>query len=139
MDNLSLRARSDLMRRIRGKDTAPELTVRRTLHGLGYRYRLNVKELPGTPDLVFPIRRKAIFVHGCFWHGHLCKHGLRRPTTNAAFWEDKVQANRSRDARKEVLLRAAGWRFLIIWECEVKARAWLTRARRFLGPPKAGE
>src|SRR5690348_5002752 len=101
VDSLSRSARSALMGRIGGKDTLPELQVRRGLHALGYRYRLHARELPGHPDLVFPARRKVIFVHGCFWHGHDCAHGRRRPKTNVPFWDAKARDNVARDARKE--------------------------------------
>lgn len=133
VDRLSPVARSALMSRIRGKDTIPELRVRRTLHAVGYRYRLHSKSLPGHPDLVFPSRRKVIFVHGCFWHGHDCVHGRRRPNTNVAYWKAKYEANRVRDARKENALKKMGWRVHVIWECEVKADEWLARSLRFLG------
>ena len=121
------------MSRIRGKNTLPELKVRQTLHSLGYRYRLYVDTLPGRPDLVFPRQHKVIFVHGCFWHAHDCEHGRRRPSTNAAFWRAKATDNSARDARKTAALEAAGWKVLVVWECEVKSDRWLARARRFLG------
>lgn len=124
------------MSRIGGKNTAPELAVRRALHALGYRYRLHAPTLPGRPDLVFPARAKAVFVHGCFWHGHDCVHGRRRPSTNVAFWDEKARANAERDRRKERALEAAGWKVMVVWECEVKAGTWLSRLRRFLGPVK---
>jgi DNA mismatch endonuclease (patch repair protein) len=135
VDVLDKAARSALMAKVRQKNTAPELVVRRALHALGYRYRLNVKELPGSPDLVFPVRRKALFVHGCYWHAHDCRQGLRRPTSNVAFWEEKARANRERDQRKERALREAGWDVETVWECETKDRfnPWLPRIRAFLG------
>jgi DNA mismatch endonuclease (patch repair protein) len=136
VDSLSRSARSALMSRIRGKNTAPEVAVRRALHALGYRYRLHVPTLPGRPDLVFPARAKAIFVHGCFWHGHDCVHGRRRPHTNVAFWDEKARANADRDQRKQRALEAAGWRVKVVWECEVKAGTWINPLRRFLGPVK---
>ncbi len=122
------------MARIGGKDTAPELTVRRELHTSGYRYRLYDKHLPGRPDLAFPARRKVIFIHGCFWHGHDCTHGRRRPTTNIEFWESKMLDNRARDARKVSELARLGWRSLELWECEIRGGAWRRRVQRFLGP-----
>ena len=139
VDSLSRSARSALMSRIRGKNTAPELEVRRALHALGYRYRLHVPSLPGRPDLVFPVRAKAVFVHVCFWHGHDCLHGRRRPSTNVAFWNEKARANLERDQRKRRALEAAGWRVMVVWECEVKAGTWISRLRRFLGPAKRGQ
>src|SRR4051794_2379727 len=98
------------MSRIRGRDTAPELTVRRGLYALGYRFRLYVKQLPGRPDVVFKSRKKVLFVHGCFWHAHDCKHGRRRPSTRSEFWAKKAADNRARDARRRRELAAIGWR-----------------------------
>ncbi|MGZ8286876.1 MAG: very short patch repair endonuclease [Allosphingosinicella sp.] len=113
------------MARVRQRDTAPELTVRRLAHQLGYRFRLHRRSLPGSPDLVFPRLRKIIFVHGCFWHRH---PGCRRatlPKTRPAFWENKFRENVSRDARNEALLRAAGWDVTTVWECETLDRGRL--------------
>lgn len=110
--------RSALMKRVRRSDTAPELAVRRYLHRSGLRYRLHVRALPGTPDIVLPRYRTAIFVHGCFWHGHDCRHGAVRARTNAAFWQAKIEDNRSRDARKAASLAALGWHVETVWECE---------------------
>jgi DNA mismatch endonuclease (patch repair protein) len=137
-DTLTQDARRALMARIRGKDTKPELAVRRELHALGYRYRLHARGLPGSPDLVFPGRRKVIFVHGCYWHAHDCRHGLRRPSTNSVFWQGKAEANRARDRRKAEELLEAGWDVAVVWECETTGAnrgAWLDRIRGFLGPP----
>jgi DNA mismatch endonuclease, patch repair protein len=126
--------RSALMARIRGKDTAPERHVRSLLHRLGYRFRLHARELPGKPDIVFRPRRAAIFVHGCFWHGHDCPRGARKPKTNTAYWEPKIARNRARDAEKLKALEAAGFRALTLWECELKDDAALAaRLRAFLG------
>jgi DNA mismatch endonuclease (patch repair protein) len=97
------------------------MIVRRAATALGYRYRLHKAQLPGKPDLVFASRRKAIFVHGCFWHGHDCKRGAREPKTNADYWRAKVRGNRKRDARTLETLKAAGWAVLIIWECETRS------------------
>ena len=108
------------MRAVKAKNTAPELIVRRILHAAGYRYRLHDKRLPGKPDLVFPSRRKVIFVHGCFWHGHGCKRGNRLPKRNAAYWRDKIKRNQRRDRVQLVALREAGWRSLVLWECELR-------------------
>ena len=114
------------MRRVKGKDTGPELTVRRLLHGLGFRYRLHRRDLPGAPDLVFPSRRAALFVHGCFWHGHDCARGARAPKQNAEYWAAKIRRNRTRDAETERALAALGWRAIVVWECELRDRAALT-------------
>jgi len=112
--------RSRIMRTVKSVDTGPEMIVRRMLHKLGYRYRLHRKDLPGKPDLVFPSRKAVIFVHGCFWHGHDCKRGARTPKTNTQYWTDKIRRNVERDAQAIIDLKAAGWRVLVIWECELK-------------------
>lgn len=106
---------------IRGKDTRPEMILRRGLHARGYRFRLHVRRLPGSPDLVFPGRRAVIFVHGCFWHGHGC-HLFRLPATRQEFWRAKIEGNVARDAAAEGALEADGWRVLTIWECALKGR-----------------
>ena len=108
------------MSRIRGRDTKPELVVRRWLWHQGFRYRLYVKTLPGRPDIVMRKWRTAIFVNGCFWHGHDCNK--RRPKTNAQFWEDKITRNRQRDAHNLDLLQAAGWDVIVIWECQLSSK-----------------
>jgi DNA mismatch endonuclease (patch repair protein) len=128
-DRLSSEGRSALMSRIGSKDTKPEMSVRRMLHALGYRYVLHDKRLPGTPDLVFPGRRKVIFVHGCFWHGHDCGRGFR-PTRNAAFWAAKIDATKARDSRNIRAIRAQGWRVLTVWECAVQPRRMDALRRR---------
>lgn len=129
--------RPEIMARVRGKDTGPELLVRRLLHALGYRYRVHAPGLPGRPDLAFTRRRAAVFVHGCFWHGHDCPRGARVPKANADYWRAKLARNRARDAEVEAKLAAAGWRALTIWECELADRAALgARLGRFLGPPR---
>lgn len=120
-DTLTPAARSERMSRVRRKDTKPELVVRRLIHGMGYRYRLQACELPGRPDLVFRPRRKAIFVHGCFWHRHsdpACKLA-RLPKSRPEFWLPKLEANRQRDERNEAALRDQGWGVLTIWECQL--------------------
>lgn len=117
--------RSEVMSRIRGRDTRPELLVRRGLHALGFRYRLHDRRLPGRPDLVFPKFRAVILVNGCFWHGHNC-HLFRLPGTRRDFWEQKIHANRQRDARNLRLLGDAGWRVMIVWECALKGRTRLS-------------
>src|SRR5215204_659207 len=105
------------MRAVKSRDTAPEMTVRRLLHAMGYRYRLHVAGLPGKPDIVFPSRRKAAFVHGCFWHGHDCSRGARRPKSNEAYWSAKIGRNMVRDEENFARLQAAGWAVLVVWEC----------------------
>lgn len=104
---------------IRCKDSAPEMKLRRLVHGMGFRYRLHVKELPGTPDLVFPARRALIFMHGCFWHRHQGCKLARLPKSKLDFWETKLEANRQRDLLFQRQLRELGWRVLVVWECEM--------------------
>ena len=115
--------RSAVMRRVKGRDTTPERTVRRLLTRLGARYRLHRKDLPGNPDVVMPGRRLAVFVHGCFWHGHDCARGSRVPKANRDYWTAKVARNAARDERSREALIAAGWRVETIWECELKDEA----------------
>jgi len=112
--------RSAVMRRVKGRDTRPELAVRRRIWRLGGRYRLNRADLPGKPDIVFAGRRLAIFVHGCFWHGHDCARGARVPKANRDYWVGKVGRNRTRDAAARERLVALGWRVETVWECELK-------------------
>lgn len=119
-DVFTARKRSAIMQAIRGKDSKPEVAVRRLAHSLGYRYRLHVPELPGKPDLVFPSRRKIILIHGCFWHRHRCRKGRSLPRTHARFWREKLDRNKARDATNRRRLRKLGWEVLVIWECEVK-------------------
>ena len=122
------------MRQVRQRNTAPELTVRKLLFAKGYRYRIHRDDLPGSPDIVLPGRRKAIFVHGCFWHGH--KNCIRAslPRTRFAYWQNKIVKNRERDLRSIATLRRAGWSILVVWECETKdPRALETRLSHFLG------
>lgn len=129
--------RSENMRRIRSKDTAPEMAVRSLAHRLGYRYRLHRKDIPGKPDLVFPSRRKVIFIHGCFWHQHPgCREG-RPPKSNTAYWLPKLERNMERDKDALARLAAAGWDVLVIWECETKDAEILARTLTgFLGAPR---
>lgn len=117
--------RSRIMRRVKGRDTGPEMKVRRLVHGLGYRYRLHRKDLPGKPDLVFAGRHKVIFVHGCFWHGHSCKRGARVPKTNAGYWKRKIERNKERDIEHMKLLKDKGWGVLLLWECQLSDKEWL--------------
>lgn len=119
-DKISKERRSENMRRIRSKDMKPEMAVRRLVHGMGYRYRLHRKDLPGKPDLVFSSRRKVIFVHGCFWHQHddpSCLDG-RPPKSNTGYWCDKLRRNTERDRKCQEQLAANGWEYLVVWECE---------------------
>ena len=120
--------RSAVMRQVKGKGTTPELKVRKALTALGARYRLNRKDLPGSPDIVMPGPRLAIFVHGCFWHGHDCARGSRVPKTNRDYWLGKVARNKARDLAAVEALAAQGWRVETIWECDLKDDAGL-RAR----------
>lgn len=117
-DVLTAAQRRRLMQSVRQKDTRPELAVRRLLHGLGYRYRLHRRDLPGSPDLVFPARRKVIFVHGCFWHAHDCRYG-RPPKSRREFWLPKLEQNKMRDAKKIEQLEVLGWDVLVVWGCEI--------------------
>jgi len=122
--------RSAVMRRVRGRDTTPEMKVRKALTALGVRYRLHRKDLPGNPDIVLPGRRLAIFVHGCFWHGHDCARGARVPQQNRDYWVAKVGRNMARDAKSTEALATLGWRVEVIWECELKdAQALQDRLR----------
>ena len=127
MDTLTPAERSERMGRVRGKNTTPELIVRRMLHRLGYRYRLHRRDLPGKPDIVFGKRKKVIFVHGCFWHRHndpACRLA-RMPKSKLDFWEPKLTSNAARDARNQNALRSMGWDFLVIWECQLTQREQL--------------
>jgi DNA mismatch endonuclease (patch repair protein) len=119
--------RSAVMRRVKGRDTAPEMLVRRLLTRLGVRYRLHRADLPGKPDIVMPGRKLVIFVHGCFWHGHDCARGARVPKANRAYWEAKIGRNRARDVIHRAALEARGWRVLTLWECGLKDEGELER------------
>jgi DNA mismatch endonuclease (patch repair protein) len=119
-DVFSPEKRSAVMRRVKGRDTGPEMVVRRALRSLGVGYRLGGASLPGRPDLVMKGRRTVVFVHGCFWHGHDCARGARQPKANAAYWSGKIGRNRARDERNLAALEAAGWRVLTLWECDLK-------------------
>ena len=113
--------RSENMRRIRSKNTVPEITVRKLLRELGFTgYRIHRRELPGKPDIAFVGRKKAIMIHGCFWHGHECKEGMRRPKSNTEYWIPKIERNRARDALHAEQLNQLGWRVLTLWECELR-------------------
>jgi DNA mismatch endonuclease (patch repair protein) len=126
------------MSRIRSRDTRPEMVVRSIVHRLGYRYRLHKKDLPGKPDLVLVRHRKVIDVHGCFFHMHKCRYGSVAPVTNAKFWRDKRLSNVARDRRNQRALRRKGWDVMIVWECETKDPARLSkRIETFLSPADA--
>lgn len=128
--------RSEIMARVRGRDTKPELLVRRMLHAMGYRYRVNLSGLPGRPDVAFTRRKAAVFVHGCFWHGHDCARGARMPKANADYWCAKIERNRARDAEVRAALEALGWRTLTVWECGLGDREKLAaELREFLDSP----
>ena len=120
MDTLSPKDRSERMGRVRSKGSKPEMAVRRLVHGLGYRYRLHGKGIPGRPDLVFRSRRKVIFVHGCFWHRHPGCPLTRLPKSRLDFWKPKLERNRERDREVQQALRDEGWSYLVVWECEVR-------------------
>ena len=133
-DRLSSERRSRLMQAVKSKNTAPERTVRSLLHALGYRFRLHRRDLPGTPDIVLPGRRCAIFVHGCYWHAHGCRIG-RPPKSRLDYWAPKLEANKVRDSRKLAELEAAGWRVLIVWQCELRGLEVLAKKlKEFLDP-----
>lgn len=119
-DTLTPAQRRKCMAAIRAKDTRPELVVRSIAHRLGYRFRLHAPDLPGRPDMVFRSRRVVVFVHGCYWHMHNCKRGCSTPATNAAFWQAKRAENRRRDRRTLAALRRAGWRVIVLWECQTR-------------------
>lgn len=119
-DHVSAERRSHIMASVGTKNTKPEMIVRRTLHRLGYRFRLHRMDLPGKPDIVFPSRRKVIFVHGCYWHGHECRWG-QLPKTKLEYWGPKIGVNRERDARNVAALESAGWSSHIVWQCELRS------------------
>jgi len=118
-DIYSKSKRSEVMSRISGKETKPEILVRKYLFSQGFRFRKNVKDLPGKPDVVLPKYKTIIFIHGCFWHGHTCKRGTL-PTTNVEFWKEKIEGNVERDRRDVAELEKLGWNVIIIWQCEIR-------------------
>lgn len=140
-DRLSVEARSRIMRAIKDKNTKPEQVARKVLFADGYRYRLHSKQLPGKPDLSFPMRKKVIFVHGCFWHQHDNQKCPIRvvPSSNKAYWEPKLRRNIARHAENISALHKLGWKALVIWECELRRSVEATRKRmtKFLGPPRS--
>jgi DNA mismatch endonuclease (patch repair protein) len=133
MDRITSAQRSAIMAAVKGKNTTPEITVRRLAHRLGFRFRLHSPHLPGRPDLAFPRLRKVIFVNGCFWHAHHCRRGKRIPETNRDYWIRKRRRNANRDRRVAQELQKLGWEVLTIWECETRDVAELAeRIVRFL-------
>ena len=120
IDPLTPEQRRRTMANVKGKDTKPEIAVRSLLHRLGYRFRLHRSDLPGKPDIVLPKYKSVVFVHGCFWHGHDCKAGRKRPKTNSVYWDKKLTRNRKRDHRNQQALQALGWCVIIVWECELR-------------------
>jgi len=134
MDTFTKEQRSRVMGRIRSTNTQAEIAVRRILHRAGYRFRLHSKVLPGKPDIVLPKYRAAIFVHGCFWHGHHCKDG-RRPKSNTAYWEKKLGRNIERDAETAQRITSSGWKHIVVWACEIgNEELLLERLRKDLIP-----
>jgi DNA mismatch endonuclease (patch repair protein) len=133
MDTLSPIERSERMRRVKGRDTKPELKLRKMVWSLGYRFRKHRRDVPGNPDLAFVGRQRAIFLHGCFWHRHDCPSGQRLPKSRVTFWKEKFGRNVERDSIVAKALRRAGWRSLVIWECELKSEGSVERRiKRFL-------
>ena len=131
MESPDVRRRT--MQAVKSKNTAPEIRVRSLAHRMGYRFRLHRKDLPGKPDMVFPARRKAIFVHGCFWHGHDCARGARVPKSNRDYWTAKIARNRERDRDSCAALASSGWAALVVWECDLRNEKKLkARVRKFL-------
>ena len=124
-DCFSPEKRSAVMRAVKSKNTTPEIRVRKTLHAMGYRFRLHRKDLPGSPDIVLPKHNLALFVHGCFWHGHHCKRGQRIPAANRDYWVAKVDRNKKRDKANIEALQSLGWRISTVWECETRASGQL--------------
>ena len=132
-DTLTKTERSRRMSLVRGKDTQPEIRVRAALHRLGYRFRLHARSLPGTPDVVFASRKKVIFVHGCFWHRHSRCKLARLPKSRLAFWKDKLEGNRLRDEKNQRRLNRLGWRYLVVWECQlINSQRVVDRITKFL-------
>lgn len=127
MDTLSPQERSERMGRVKGKNTQPEMAIRRLVYGLGFRYRLHAGKLPGKPDLVFARLKRVIFVHGCFWHRHSGCSLCRMPKSRLEFWEPKLEENRKRDSRNQRKLRKDGWRLLVVWECQLADQEKLKR------------
>lgn len=137
VDTIDRRSRSRVMALVKSKNTGPEMLVRKLVFAAGYRYRIHVKNLPGSPDLTFPRRKKVIFVHGCFWHRHEGCDLARMPKSSIDFWESKLSGNKLRDARAIDALRQCGWDVMVVWECELRDPENVARAiQEFLGPPR---
>lgn len=136
MDKLAPERRSENMRQIRGKNTAPELAIRKLCREIGFTgYRIHRKDLPGKPDLAWVGRKLAIFVHGCFWHGHNCAEGIRKPKSNRNYWVPKIERNQQRDAENILALQGMSWKVFVVWECEINDKGLLAeRLQRFLQP-----
>jgi DNA mismatch endonuclease (patch repair protein) len=133
-DVFTAEQRSAVMRKVPGKNSSAEMKLRRLLRRMGLGYRLHRKDLPGSPDVAMAGRKAAVFVHGCFWHGHDCRRGARQPKANADYWIAKIARNRARDAASAEKLQAMGWRPVVVWECELKDEAALeARLRAELG------
>ena len=133
MDTLTHIERSERMRRVKSRDTKPEQRLRKLVWGLGYRYRKHRRDIPGNPDLTFISRKRAVFLHGCFWHRHDCPSGRRAPKSRVAFWTEKFRRNTARDAVVGKTLRRVGWKSLVIWECELRSPPTVERKiRKFL-------
>lgn len=127
-DVFSKQKRSEIMSKVKGGNTKPELLVRSLLHRMGYRFRIHRSDLPGKPDIVLPKHRKIVMVHGCFWHGHRsCRKGQNRPSSNKRFWDRKIRGNAERDKRNVAELRRLGWNVLTVWECETRNQDRLAR------------
>jgi len=127
-DVLTKDQRQRCMAAIKSKDTKPEMLVRRVLHAAGFRYKLNVRSLPGSPDIVLPSLRHVVQVHGCFWHSHSCRYGQVIPKTNAEAWTLKREKTMVRDTRAELELAALGWRSITVWECELREKGYVQRS-----------
>lgn len=132
-DTVPQKTRSRIMRSVGTRNTGPEVAVRKLLSSLGYRYRLHRRDLPGTPDIVFAGRRKVVFVHGCFWHGHRCRYG-KLPKSKIEYWRPKIENNRKRDAKNMKSLRDEGWKAAVVWQCELRnERNAQKKLKAFLG------
>ena len=135
VDKLRPEERSRVMASVRSVNTKPEIFVRSLLRRMGFRFRLHRRDLPGCPDICLPKYGSVIFVHGCFWHGHRCKHGSRRPTSNVVYWNAKIEGNKRRDADSVKALRTLGWRSMVLWECQLKSPILKERIRQFITHP----
>jgi DNA mismatch endonuclease, patch repair protein len=134
VDHVSPAKRSEIMRAVHTQNTGPEILVRKLLHRAGYRFRLHRKDLPGTPDIVFPTRHKVIFVHGCYWHGHTSCPKARLPESRVEYWAAKIAANRRRDRARMRQLRKTGWRAFVVWQCQLRRpEPLMRRLKGFLG------